>query len=217
MEKVIILLIDATLNWYFVRVVKRRLVSQGLTKYDRLVKFNVRIIMVSLAMDVSGFKPENIFERNTMLIHNLIGCHYRSNEFEERSSVRYPISRYPCIQKIISNHRYIQLHPLAYIVKLNIEISMASLISKVARDGNMGREFELPSATGTRSGKDTANKNRNSTALIVHTQKEIIVDSRSIEDDEGRPGAGSDSDDKPLRHEQPWQGRTGGSATATAV
>jgi len=53
MEKVIILLIDATLNWYFVRVVNRRLVHQGLTKYDKLVKFNVRIIMVSLAMDVS--------------------------------------------------------------------------------------------------------------------------------------------------------------------
>jgi len=94
---------------------------------------------------------------------------------------------------------------------------MASLISKIARDGKMGREFEFPSAVGTRSGEDTTNKNRNSTALIVHTQKDIIVDSRSIEDDEGRPGAGSDSDDKPLRHEQPWQGMTGGSAIATAV
>lgn len=50
-EKIIILLIDATLNWYFIRVVKARLVTQGLTKYDKLVQFNVKIVMVSLTMD----------------------------------------------------------------------------------------------------------------------------------------------------------------------
>lgn len=54
MEKILILLIDAVLNWYFIRTVKARLVSAGLTKYDKLVQFNVRIVMVSLAMDV-GF------------------------------------------------------------------------------------------------------------------------------------------------------------------
>lgn len=53
MEKIFILLIDAVLNWYFIRTVKARLVSAGLTKYDKLVQFNVRIVMVSLAMDVS--------------------------------------------------------------------------------------------------------------------------------------------------------------------
>ena len=51
-EKVLILLIDAGLNWYFVRVVKKQLVEQGLKKYDALVRFNVRIILISLAMDV---------------------------------------------------------------------------------------------------------------------------------------------------------------------
>lgn len=53
MEKIFILLIDAVLNWYFIRTVKARLVAAGLTKYDKLVQFNVRIVMVSLAMDVS--------------------------------------------------------------------------------------------------------------------------------------------------------------------
>lgn len=57
-EKILILLIDAILNWYFVRTVKARLVSAGLTKYDKLVQFNVRIVMVSLAMDVSIYNPE---------------------------------------------------------------------------------------------------------------------------------------------------------------
>ncbi|RPB04052.1 hypothetical protein L873DRAFT_1668066 [Choiromyces venosus 120613-1] len=177
MEKIIILLIDGTLNWYFVRVVKQRLVSQGLTKYNRLVKFNVRIIMVSLAMDAVII--------GTMSLKN--------------------------------GAVYIQLHPLAYIVKLNIELSMASLITKVARDGNMGQEFELSSGGGTRAGNDPVTKSRNSATLVVHTQKEIIVDSHSIEDDEGRTGTGSDSDDRPLHHGQPWQGQMGSSATASAV
>lgn len=56
-EKVILLVVDALLNWYFIRVVRKRLVAQGHTKYDKLVTFNVRIIAVSLAMDVSVAPP----------------------------------------------------------------------------------------------------------------------------------------------------------------
>jgi hypothetical protein len=51
-EKVIYLLVDATLNWYFIRIVRKRLVKQGLVKYDRLVRFNMWIISFSLAMDL---------------------------------------------------------------------------------------------------------------------------------------------------------------------
>jgi hypothetical protein len=51
-EKVIYLLVDAILNWYFIRIVQKRLVRQGLVKYDRLVRFNVWIISFSLAMDL---------------------------------------------------------------------------------------------------------------------------------------------------------------------
>ena len=51
-EKVLYLLIDGTLNWYFIRVVKANLVRNGLQKYMKLVRFNQRIIIVSLLMDV---------------------------------------------------------------------------------------------------------------------------------------------------------------------
>ena len=42
------------------------------------------------------------------------------------------------------NHRYIQFHPLAYLVKLNIEMTMANLIKRIAvsslrRAGNQAR------------------------------------------------------------------------------
>jgi hypothetical protein len=43
---------DAGLNWYFLRVVKQNLINNGLQKYNKLLKFNERIIIVSLLMDV---------------------------------------------------------------------------------------------------------------------------------------------------------------------
>lgn len=53
-SKVLILIVDAGLNWYFLRTVKIRLVSQhGLTKYKPLVGFNAKLMVVSIAMDVS--------------------------------------------------------------------------------------------------------------------------------------------------------------------
>lgn len=51
-EKILYLLVDAALNWYFLRTVKANLIKNGLTKYNKLVKFNQRIVMVSLCMDV---------------------------------------------------------------------------------------------------------------------------------------------------------------------
>ena len=53
MSKVLILLVDAALNWYFLRTVKIRLVEQhNLKKYEPLVGFNAKLMLVSIAMDV---------------------------------------------------------------------------------------------------------------------------------------------------------------------
>lgn len=51
-EKVLYLIIDALLNWYFLKVVKANLINNGLQKYNKLLRFNQRIIIVSLLMDV---------------------------------------------------------------------------------------------------------------------------------------------------------------------
>lgn len=54
-SKVIIMLVDAGLNWYFLRTVQTRLVSQhGLVKYQPLVGFNAKLMIVSILMDVSA-------------------------------------------------------------------------------------------------------------------------------------------------------------------
>jgi len=93
-EKVLFLLIDGYLNYYFIRVVNADLVRNGLTKYNRLVRFNKRMIVVSLSLDVM-----------------IIGAMSIPNGFV-----------------------YAMFHPLAYLVKLNIEMSMAHLIKTIVLD-----------------------------------------------------------------------------------
>lgn len=51
-EKVIYLVMDAALNGYFIKTVRKNLVANGLQKYSSLLNFNVRIIFISLLMDV---------------------------------------------------------------------------------------------------------------------------------------------------------------------
>lgn len=52
-SKILILLVDAGLNYYFLRTVKRRLILQhALTKYTPLVSFNAKLMVLSVCMDV---------------------------------------------------------------------------------------------------------------------------------------------------------------------
>ncbi|KAL1596365.1 hypothetical protein SLS60_009011 [Paraconiothyrium brasiliense] len=100
-EKVLYLIVDGCLNWYFIRTVKQNLVANGLQKYNRLVRFNERIIVVSLLMDVM-----------------IIGAMSIPNGF-----------------------LYAMFHPLAFLVKLNIEMTMANLIRKIALENQNQNSF----------------------------------------------------------------------------
>ncbi|KAK9416011.1 hypothetical protein SUNI508_09971 [Seiridium unicorne] len=95
-EKVLYLITDAGLNIYFISIVSRNLVQNGLSKYKSLARFNMLIIGFSLSMDV-------------LII---------------------------AMMSLPNNFVYMQFHPFAYIVKLNIEMAMAELIVKVAKAGN---------------------------------------------------------------------------------
>jgi hypothetical protein len=53
-SKILILLVDAALNIWFVWVVQQRLVKRhGLSKYTSLVRFNIYLIVMSIVLDVS--------------------------------------------------------------------------------------------------------------------------------------------------------------------
>lgn len=45
-------MVDAILNWYFLKTVKANLIKNGLTKYNSLVRFNQKIVIFSLLMDI---------------------------------------------------------------------------------------------------------------------------------------------------------------------
>jgi len=94
-EKSIYLVVDGLLNGYFIRTVSATLLSLGLTKYDSLVRFNKRIITISLSMDV-------------LII----------------AMMSYP-----------NDFVYMQFHPVAYLVKLNIEMAMSDLMVRIAAEG----------------------------------------------------------------------------------
>ena len=82
-EKVLYLIIDGLLNWYFLRVVKANLIKNGLTKYNKLLKFNQRIIGVSLLMDVmiiaamsipNSFVYVDPFTRSILSTRSVLDC-----------------------------------------------------------------------------------------------------------------------------------------------
>ncbi|QRV93458.1 Es2 domain-containing protein [Ceratobasidium sp. AG-Ba] len=155
MEKCFYLLTDGILNWMFVNIIKKRLVSMGLKKYDRLVKFNERIIMVSLSMDVL-----------------IIGMMSYRNDFV-----------------------YMQFHPVAYMVKLEIEMCMSRLMVKVATSTGV-QVYEEPDLTT--SGLNSSSRDRRvihstntqtrsvnvhiATQVVTHTDNEVDHEAHELEE-----------------------------------
>ncbi|CAO2655012.1 Nn.00g117450.m01.CDS01 [Neocucurbitaria sp. VM-36] len=139
-EKGLYLIVDAGLNWYFLKTVKDNLINNGLTKYNKLVRFNQQIVLVSLLMDV-------------MII---------------------------AAMSIPNSFVYIQFHPLAYLVKLNIEMTMANLIKRIAistsrRTGkvSIAQEFKSSSNMST-TGQKSAPLTRRSQRGSVHELASIV-------------------------------------------
>ncbi|KAM0352472.1 hypothetical protein ACHAPU_002140 [Fusarium lateritium] len=52
LEKVLFAIMDAVLNFYFIWVVKKRLVANGLQKYTRLYHMNMFLVGISIALDI---------------------------------------------------------------------------------------------------------------------------------------------------------------------
>lgn len=97
-----------------------------------------------------------------------------------------------------------QFHPLAYIVKLKIELSMADLIAKIARsretNDNHGSYFVRSRSDGTRAGanamtsghQEESGDGRNKAWATVTTTLEMKTMDRDGRD--MKKGEGSDSD-----------------------
>ncbi|KAG8703146.1 hypothetical protein FRC09_004323 [Ceratobasidium sp. 395] len=170
-EKCLYLVTDGILNWMFVDIIRKRLVSMGLKKYDQLVKFNERIILVSLSMDVL-----------------IIGMMSYRNDFV-----------------------YMQFHPVAYMVKLEIEMCMSRLMVKVAT-GTGVNVYEGPDHTtsGTNSGsrerereqrRATYNGAQHNRSVNVHVATQVITHTDNEIDHEAHELEERDHKDRPLEED----------------
>ncbi|ROW02027.1 hypothetical protein VPNG_07625 [Cytospora leucostoma] len=151
-SKVLICLVDAGLNYYFLRIVKQRLLNQyGLMKYAPLVTFNARLMTISVLLDVL-----------------LIG-----------------------LMSLPNQAVFMLFHPLVYTAKLNIEMTMASLIVKLARSGrNDAHEPDTTSHTGHHGSgpKSVAHDpNEREVALKTFTESKIRASYSGNSDEAGEP------------------------------
>ncbi|KAI2776514.1 hypothetical protein F4815DRAFT_449188 [Daldinia loculata] len=150
-SKCLILLVDAALNYYFSRSVKKRLVEQhGLVKYAPLAKFNDKLMVISILMDL-------------MLI---------------------------CLMSHPNPIVFVQFHPVAYMVKLNIEMSMATLITKLAREAGLGDEetndhdVSLSYAKNrSQVGRSGIHHSHHNDAVLMNTYHTTTVEGRGSEED----------------------------------
>ncbi|KAK8035796.1 hypothetical protein PG991_001869, partial [Apiospora marii] len=117
------------LGCWFVHVVKQRLVKQHrLVKYKPLIGFTNWMMLISILMDVSPplFLSYLITPRNPVYA----------------SLLTRPIQICLVVLLSLPNEMvYIQFHPCAYLVKLHIEMTMANLITRLAR-GQPANDFE---------------------------------------------------------------------------
>ncbi|OBS22532.1 hypothetical protein FPOA_08869 [Fusarium poae] len=93
-EKGIFLIVNLTLNVYFIYLVRSRLIKYGLTKYNKLFYFNVAMEVLSVSLDFV-----------------LMGATFLPS---------------PVV--------YVQFHQLVYLLKLYIEMNVASLLGHIVRD-----------------------------------------------------------------------------------
>ncbi|CEL52720.1 hypothetical protein RSOLAG1IB_05926 [Rhizoctonia solani AG-1 IB] len=150
-EKILYLITDAALNILFIRLIRQRLVSRGLKKFDKLVAMNSRMIFVSLSMDVV-----------------IIGMLSYRNDLV-----------------------YMQFHPVAFLVKLEIEMCMSRLMVKVARDTGIDVKEETENIARNNTG-DPSNTLGRGVSVHVTTQVITRTDNSGVDYDFDRGSEGRD-------------------------
>ncbi|KAK3989317.1 hypothetical protein QBC44DRAFT_241571 [Cladorrhinum sp. PSN332] len=130
-EKALFLIIDASLNVYFMRLVRTKLIANGLTKYKLVYKFNIAMVCISIGLDVL-----------------IIG-----------------------IMSLDDDTVYMQVHPLTYLAKLQIEMNMAELLGKVIKKSNERRSSMTGCLRGPESRSELFNRHWNISGNRTHPLK----------------------------------------------
>jgi len=116
-EKSFFLIVDLGLNLLFLYLVRTRLIAQGLTKYWRLFNYNAWMVAICTTTDITLL---GLLSHHNHYLYALPSTVHQSP----------PPYQHP---PLITATRYVQFAPLGYIIKLYIELTMATLISKVVQ------------------------------------------------------------------------------------
>lgn len=88
----------------------------------------------------------------------------------------FEISLHPLATSTDIHHRYLQFHPVVYLLKLHIEMKMADLISKVVRASNINDQLShFGSNTQTHIDSSQLQHDR-SNATMSRTHTKIVQD-----------------------------------------
>lgn len=139
--KGLFLLLDGALNFYFLYMVRHDLIANGLYKYTALFWTNVSMAIVSVFMDVS---VHLLSPPNTPPFLNLPPPLLPPPPSNNQRQIAIILS-----MSFNNPFVYVQFHPLAYILKLTIEMSLADLIAKVVSASNSIQEHPSTGLDGS--------------------------------------------------------------------
>ncbi|EXK25555.1 hypothetical protein FOMG_17797 [Fusarium oxysporum f. sp. melonis 26406] len=130
-EKGLFLIIDASLHFYFVYLLRVELIANGLDKYVPLFRFNLIMVFVSISLDI------------ILICSMSIGNGFVSVLGSLSVLVLTSMLTIYCLRS------YVQFHPLVYMIKLHIEMNISALIVKVVRATGINSSYNNDSAQGT--------------------------------------------------------------------
>ncbi|KNZ46706.1 uncharacterized protein VP01_701g2 [Puccinia sorghi] len=153
-RKTLCLLTDTLLNVVFILSVRKTLISNGLTKYNELVKFNVLVIGFSIAF-VRPYSTPSLLLMNIQdvgIVSSMSGfIFYRRDHCAAGNHTLVTASYFPC-----SSLPYESLNSLSGFVKLKTELLMNELIVKVTQSEN---EMRMGSSMGNNLSTDLQRTN----------------------------------------------------------
>ncbi|KAF8908007.1 hypothetical protein CPB85DRAFT_1436270 [Mucidula mucida] len=176
-EKSVYLLLDLTLNILFIRVVKTRLINYGLKKYDRVMKLSSTMPRLEFTSDPPADSTSTSFLSPSAWIFT--ARRHRTAQrlcvLPGKATICTPIPR---------AYHVDQFHPVVYIVKLHIEMTMSQLLIKVARSTgiNVYNEEKGRVTSDTVSGNKTTHNNN----VQVHVDTQVFT-TRHMDDFEMSP------------------------------
>ncbi|KAJ9418843.1 hypothetical protein QL093DRAFT_2017762 [Fusarium oxysporum] len=139
-EKAVFLIVDLSLNLYFIYLVRSRLIACGLTKYTELFHFNVIMVVISVSLDCV-----------------LMGATFLPS---------------PVV--------YVQFHQLVYLLKLYIEMNVASLLGHIVKSSR--EQDARPTEGGRQRVRDELVSGRMTTFVTASRTGHVRLDDMSRDD-----------------------------------